>query len=239
MKKILFAIFVLVLFGCSKEIADMPNPASKKCIDDGGKLVIVDTAEGQKGICKLADGQECEEWSYLRGECPCGDCPQLMPPGPEFCKNGRIVPPQPDACGCIGAPGCEECGDCPMLSPPAPGFCDNGIIVQGEVDSCGCQGPPRCESQGCTKDAKVCPDGTSVGRELPDCDFAPCPGETRCTNADRAVTGCTKEYRPVCGWFGENMQCIRYPCAITTSNPCMACKSSEVAYWTEGECPSG
>lgn len=28
----------------------------------------------------------------------------------------------------------------------------------------------------CTMDAKVCPDGTSVGRISPFCEFAPCPG---------------------------------------------------------------
>ncbi|HBC72512.1 hypothetical protein A2379_05255 [Candidatus Amesbacteria bacterium RIFOXYB1_FULL_47_13] len=27
----------------------------------------------------------------------------------------------------------------------------------------------------CPMDANVCPDGTSVGRVLPDCKFAPCP----------------------------------------------------------------
>ncbi len=29
----------------------------------------------------------------------------------------------------------------------------------------------------CTMDAKICPDGTSVGREGPNCEFAACPGE--------------------------------------------------------------
>lgn len=29
----------------------------------------------------------------------------------------------------------------------------------------------------CTMDAKMCPDGTSVGRVGPNCEFAPCPGE--------------------------------------------------------------
>ncbi|MBX3226120.1 MAG: hypothetical protein KIT84_28895 [Labilithrix sp.] len=28
----------------------------------------------------------------------------------------------------------------------------------------------------CTMDAKMCPDGTSVGRVGPSCEFAPCPG---------------------------------------------------------------
>ena len=29
----------------------------------------------------------------------------------------------------------------------------------------------------CTMDAKVCPDGSSVGRQGPDCEFSACPGE--------------------------------------------------------------
>lgn len=29
----------------------------------------------------------------------------------------------------------------------------------------------------CTMEAKICPDGSSVGRTLPNCDFAPCPTE--------------------------------------------------------------
>lgn len=29
----------------------------------------------------------------------------------------------------------------------------------------------------CTMDAKICPDGSAVGRTAPDCEFAPCPGE--------------------------------------------------------------
>jgi len=29
----------------------------------------------------------------------------------------------------------------------------------------------------CTTDAKICPDGSAVGRTGPACEFAPCPGE--------------------------------------------------------------
>ncbi|MFO0636663.1 MAG: DUF333 domain-containing protein [Nannocystaceae bacterium] len=50
--------------------AQVPNPASKHCIDKGGKLEIVDEPAGQKGVCTLPDGTKCEEWAYMRGECP-------------------------------------------------------------------------------------------------------------------------------------------------------------------------
>jgi putative hemolysin len=45
------------------------NPASKKCIADGGKLEIRENSEGQYGVCLLPDGTECEEWKHFRGEC--------------------------------------------------------------------------------------------------------------------------------------------------------------------------
>lgn len=34
------------------------------------------------------------------------------------------------------------------------------------------------QSQGCTMDAKICPDGSAVGRTDPKCEFAPCPSAT-------------------------------------------------------------
>ncbi len=38
--------------------------------------------------------------------------------------------------------------------------------------------PPQPEPNvACTMDAKICPDGSGVGRIPPACDFAPCPGE--------------------------------------------------------------
>ena len=38
----------------------------------------------------------------------------------------------------------------------------------------GCEQKPVA----CTEDARVCPDGSSVGRVAPDCEFEPCPGES-------------------------------------------------------------
>lgn len=36
--------------------------------------------------------------------------------------------------------------------------------------------PPQEEPVACTAEAKLCPDGSYVGRTGPDCEFAPCPG---------------------------------------------------------------
>jgi hypothetical protein len=37
----------------------------------------------------------------------------------------------------------------------------------------------------CTADAKLCPDGSSVGRVAPDCEFAPCPDGCACPEGYR------------------------------------------------------
>ncbi len=52
--------------------AGMANPASVFCEENDGKLEIRDEEAGQVGYCVFADGSECEEWSYFRGECAPG-----------------------------------------------------------------------------------------------------------------------------------------------------------------------
>ncbi len=43
----------------------------------------------------------------------------------------------------------------------------------------------------CTADAKICPDGSAVGRVPPNCEFAPCPdhGKDWCQNDDECICG--------------------------------------------------
>lgn len=38
--------------------------------------------------------------------------------------------------------------------------------------------PPVSGGIACTEEAKICPDGSSVSRVGPKCEFAPCPGGT-------------------------------------------------------------
>ena len=46
--------------------AQIANPASQHCIDQGGTLDIVDEAAGQVGYCVLPDGTRVEEWEFFR-----------------------------------------------------------------------------------------------------------------------------------------------------------------------------
>jgi uncharacterized protein len=58
--------------------ANMPNPASVYCTQNGNKLEIRTAADGsQNGICVFPDGTTCDEWTYFRGEC--GLAPQISP----------------------------------------------------------------------------------------------------------------------------------------------------------------
>ncbi|MFA5013268.1 MAG: DUF333 domain-containing protein [Candidatus Paceibacterota bacterium] len=49
----------------------LANPASVYCEKQGYKLDIRKDAQGNEtGYCIFGNGQECEEWSFFRGECP-------------------------------------------------------------------------------------------------------------------------------------------------------------------------
>lgn len=46
------------------------NPASQRCIQEGGQLRIEKTPRGDEfGVCLFEDNYQCEEWALLRGEC--------------------------------------------------------------------------------------------------------------------------------------------------------------------------
>src|SRR6056297_267935 len=49
----------------------MSNPASEYCLQSGGELEIQKKSDGsQYGICVFPNGNKCEEWALLKGECP-------------------------------------------------------------------------------------------------------------------------------------------------------------------------
>ena len=95
----------------------------------------------------------------------------------------------------------------------------------------------------CTMDAKMCPDGSYVGRSGPSCAFAPCPlvsvdqKSHVCTATEKEAQACTREYAPVCGQVV--VQCIKAPCPPipqTFSNGCSACGQGNVDSYTAGAC---
>ncbi|MGV8141238.1 MAG: hypothetical protein ACP5NW_02225 [Candidatus Woesearchaeota archaeon] len=93
----------------------------------------------------------------------------------------------------------------------------------------------------CTEEAKICPDGSAVGRTGPNCEFQECPEleleANECSADERGKTDCADTYEPVCGWFNDSIKCIKYPCASNYATACWACSEPQVAYWTQGPCP--
>jgi putative hemolysin len=83
MKRIfVFTIILMALTACTsfrvqtsqsaatEILANMPNPASVYCEQNGNKLEIRTAADGsQSGVCVFPDGSTCDEWAYYRGEC--------------------------------------------------------------------------------------------------------------------------------------------------------------------------
>jgi|SRR3989339_2230259 len=79
-------VLVITLAGCANfsalqttknntnnnQTANMANPASKNCVQNGGKLEIRKNKNGEYGVCLFEDNRQCEEWALLRGECPVG-----------------------------------------------------------------------------------------------------------------------------------------------------------------------
>jgi len=70
---IFILLFISLILGCIEQTApentQIANPASVNCIQNNGTLEIRDEVGGQVGYCKFANGKECEEWAYFRGEC--------------------------------------------------------------------------------------------------------------------------------------------------------------------------
>lgn len=97
----------------------------------------------------------------------------------------------------------------------------------------------------CTADAKICPDGSAVGRTGPNCEFAQCPEEENpttvvCSPESKQAEACTMQYDPVCGL--RQVQCVTSPCPPipeTFSNGCAACAEPGVISYTPGSCSGG
>lgn len=120
--------------------ANMANPASVNCTQQGGTLEIrKDATGGEYGMCLFADGSECEEWGLLRGTCtpgqvtPAATSANMPNPASVNCADkGGTLEIRKDASGgeygmCVFSDGseCEEWafmrGECAPGESPAGG----------------------------------------------------------------------------------------------------------------------
>jgi putative hemolysin len=105
-RMMVFTILTMTLFGlaacttqtaapipttAAPETANLPNPASVYCEQQGNRLEIRTAADGsQSGVCIFPDGSECDEWAYYRGECSPVSQAAISPT-----QTAEIVTPQP------------------------------------------------------------------------------------------------------------------------------------------------
>ncbi len=166
----------------------------------------------------------------------------------------------------------SSCQPLPVACTMDAKICPDGSAVGRIGPNCEFAACP--EVTACPEDAKLCPDGSAVGRVGPNCEFAACPespatstfkeykstdpsvcarirytcdgddafgDETGCgcirKHNEAAVTLCSTDRDPVCGWSDPEIKCLVYPCASTYSNLCMASIEKQVASTTPGECP--
>jgi putative hemolysin len=81
--------------------ANLPNPASVHCVQNGNKLEIHTAADGsQSGVCVFPGGSTCDEWAYFRGECGPGAQASLPPAaGVEATSEAGDGSPEENAAG--------------------------------------------------------------------------------------------------------------------------------------------
>lgn len=73
--------------------ANMPNPASAYCEEQGYTLEIRTAEDGsQSGFCIFPDGSECDEWVFFRGECSPASQDEESSTGTEFPTAIPIAP---------------------------------------------------------------------------------------------------------------------------------------------------
>ncbi len=172
----------LVVAGCASPQDNnnqIANPASVYCNDKGGVLSIVDTEEGQIGICTLADGTECEEWAYFRGECPMVACTEEA----KLCPDGvtTVVREGPDC----------EFEACPVSTAH---ICTD---EEKEAQVCTMEYAPVCGSDERTYGNKC----MACAAGIESWTSGECPPHV-CTDEEKANQICTREYMPVCGSDG-------------------------------------
>lgn len=187
-----------------------PCPGDVPCTDDA-KICPDGTAVGR-------EGPNCE-FAPCPGDVPCTLDAMICPDGSAVGREGpdcEFAPCPSDHCAA------DACGPMPDV---AQGVCEDGssygpLCQPDEVGECAWT-IRQCGVVACTADARQCWDGSTVGRQAPDCEFAPCPGECEpsacgprtspdeprgdCPDGTMSGEFCMEDEDGACGW--EVHQC--------------------------------
>jgi putative hemolysin len=96
-----FILLIAALAACTAETspdtttlndneANLPNPASVYCEEQGYTVEMREGADGVYGVCIFPDGSECDEWAYFRGECAPGEGTALAEDGWQIYRNEAV-----------------------------------------------------------------------------------------------------------------------------------------------------
>lgn len=70
--RVIFPITGLLALLLADTSMALPNPASVRCAELGGRLRIASGPAGETGFCRLPGGKTCEEWDLFRnGKAAC------------------------------------------------------------------------------------------------------------------------------------------------------------------------
>lgn len=153
MKNFLFFFFVSLIFlvACTSQSPSVPN--------------VSKSSQGLQGHSRIADPL----WCQVDDDCACGGIDKNT----GECFVGNLAYQRefvdvshqcPDFCSGIAGNLVTKCVN---------NKCQN---VPSETPGSSPEGAP--EFIACTADAKICPDGTAVGRTGPNCEFIPCPNDS-------------------------------------------------------------
>jgi putative hemolysin len=144
----------------------LPNPAAVYCDEQGGTVDIRTDAEGnQYGICVFADGSECDEWDFYRGDCVPGDVPAgetgIANPASVYCvEQGGTLDLESGMCTFPDGSQCEEWaffrGECSPGGEAAEGASLGGMEIPNPASA-------YCIEVGGTSEIRTADDGSQYG----------------------------------------------------------------------------
>lgn len=174
------------------------------------RSAIADFAIKEQGVKKVEPGQPKYEDRTVKNENPLHNDGGSTGTNPLYDKKAEALKacgPQP------GAPGNWVCQDRKWQIPPNPSPMSKPTLEPSRPTT------KPIEKIFCTQEAKLCADGSSVGRTGPRCEFAECPALKPVGN-----TTCPAYIEPVCGTNGKSY-----------ANECEA-NVAGVKIFTKGEC---